>query len=294
MLDSIAKEAGLNLTLRSLYETSVCPSKDKFPMLDCVNNICKKCDGMLKYKYSDLIKLKGMKTLKYLQWVQVKQSYLNSKHKKITKKTWQQVDQTRSLSDVVSKIYSALPDLKSHLFRNDYQYYQHQQLQQNLPQDHAIVYADFSQNYALLVNDEIQAAHYTKAQVTIHTMYLIRHAQDSTQEKPILTREGIVIVSDDLKHNTAAVFNFMFKLFSYMANNPEKVGLPKVLHRITDNCGFEYKCRQAFSHMQVYEDQLGVKVRYHFSEPGHGKGPHDGLGATIKHGLDKLVVRDRV
>ena len=38
---------------------------------------------------------------------------------------------------------------------------------------------------------------------------------------------------------------------------------------------------------------LGVKVLYHYCEPGHGKGPPDGLGTTIKHGLlDMLVLRD--
>ena len=35
-------------------------------------------------------------------------------------------------------------------------------------------------------------------------------------------------------------------------------------------------------------------MTYHFSEPGHGKGPHDGVGATSKHGLDRLVVQDKV
>lgn len=35
-------------------------------------------------------------------------------------------------------------------------------------------------------------------------------------------------------------------------------------------------------------------MHYHYGEPGHGKGPHDGIGATIKHGLDMLVLRDKV
>ena len=69
--------------------------------------------------------------------------------------------------------------------------YQHQELQKSLPEDHAIVYADFSQNYALLTNDEIQAAHYSKPQVTIHTMYLVRHSRHSTAETPVLTKEAI-------------------------------------------------------------------------------------------------------
>ena len=31
---------------------------------------------------------------------------------------------------------------------------------------------------------------------------------------------------------------------------------------------------------------------YHHSEPGQSQGPHGGVGATIKLGLDRLVVQD--
>jgi len=56
---------------------------------------------------------------------------------------------------------------KMHIFRNDFQYYQHQNLISNLPVDHTVVYADFSKNYALTPNDEIESAHYGQAQVTL-------------------------------------------------------------------------------------------------------------------------------
>ena len=41
-------------------------------------------------------------------------------------------------------------------------------------------------------------------------------------------------------------------------------------------------CKQAFSHITHNE-------RYSLT---HGKGPHGGVGATIKLGLDRLVVQD--
>jgi len=143
-------------------------------------------------------------------------------------------------------------------------------------------------------NDEIESAHYGQAQVTLHPFFLIRHNENSTIEYPQLTKEAIVIISDDLKHDTQSIYNFTQKLLSFMKQNPEKVGLPTVLHRITDNCGFEYKCKQSFAHIGDPQKTDGVEVRYHYTEPGHGKGPHDGIGATIKHGLDKLVLYNKV
>ena len=152
----------------------------------------------------------------------------------------------------------------------------------------------FPENYTLKPNDEIQAVHFSQTQVTLHPMYLICHSEDSTMENPKLTKEAIIMISDDLNHGADAVYNFTMKLFHHMQSHPEKVGLPKVLHRITDNCSSEYKSRFTFSHMYEYEEVMGVKVYYHFSEPGHGKGVHDGIGATVKSKLDNLILHDKV
>ena len=113
---------------------------------------------------------------------------------------------------------------------------------ENLPEDQAIFHANFSQNHALIKNDEIQASHYVKNQIILHTMYLIRNAVTSTPRKPQLTRKSIAITSDDLKHNTTAVYNFTLKLIGYMKNNPQKVELPRILHRITDMQGVKLTC----------------------------------------------------
>ena len=102
------------------------------------------------------------------------------------------------------------------MFRNEYQYHQHQKMAANLPQDQAILYADFSQNYALASNDEIINVHYVTKQVTVHTMYLIRHAANSTPKNPTLTREAIIMISDELKHSVSIVYSFTLKLLAYM------------------------------------------------------------------------------
>ena len=52
--------------------------------------------------------------------------------------------------------------------------------------------------------------------------------------------------------------------------------------------------RQAFSQISHIDHLTGVKRIYHFSETGHGKGPYDGEGADIKHGLNRLVIQDKV
>ena len=44
-----------------------------------------------------------------------------------------------------------------------------------------------------------------------------------------------------------------------MSDNPEKVGLPTIQHRITDNCGFEYNIMKTCP-CNIIEIFLAVKI----------------------------------
>lgn len=140
------------------------------------------------------------------------------------------MEHSNSLKNIFENVCKEITDFRGHIFWNDYKYIQHYLLSKSLPEDHAIAYAPFSQNYVLVPSVEFQS---------MHTMHLICHASASTADNPQLTREAVVIVSDDMELSTSAVYNFTLKLLSCMRDNPEKVSLPRVLHRITDNCGFE-------------------------------------------------------
>ena len=283
------------LTIRSVYKQSLCDfDHGTFPSKNCIDRKCAECNKRLWETYEEMLERKGNNLVKYTQWEHIPSAYTNSKGVKIKTKTWKQVDHKETVAKIFDKVADKLPMMIRHVFRNDFQHQQHHLLQQSLPENHVILYGDFSQNYALITNDEIESAHYGTPQATLHTWYLIRHASASTPQQPQLTKEAVAMISDNLKHDTHAVFNFTKKIIHYMQNNPEKVGLPAMIHRITDNCGFEYKCRNAFAHMFDLEEIYGVRLVYHYSEPGHGKGPHDGIGATIKHGLDRLILADKV
>ena len=84
----------------------------------------------------------------------------------------------------------------------------------------------------------------------------------------------------------------MIQVISYIKNNPGNVDI-KVLHRFSDNASCQYKWITSLSHIPLFKDIHGVDVRYHYCEPGHGKGPSDGLGATFKQKLTSLVLSDR-
>ena len=54
----------------------------------------------------------------------------------------------------------------------------------DLPIDQCVAVMDFSENVALEAQDEVEAAHWTTKQITLHLVYLVRHAEGSVEQKP--------------------------------------------------------------------------------------------------------------
>ena len=65
----------------------------------------------------------------------------------------------------------------------------------------------FSENVALEAQDEVEAAHWTTKQITLHLVYLVGHAEGSAEQNPILMKESLIILSDCLLHNADKNFN---------------------------------------------------------------------------------------
>ena len=156
------------LSIRSSYKNSVCNYSQRFPNPECIESRCQACSSKLQNIYKEMINEKGTLKLRYTQWEKVKCKYTNSKNKVIEGKVWRQVDHEQQLDALMKEVIDDMRKVKVHLFQNDFQYYQHQNMISNLPLNHAVVYADFSQNYTLTPNDEIESAHYAQGQVTLH------------------------------------------------------------------------------------------------------------------------------
>ena len=145
----------------------------------------------------------------------------------------------------------------------------------DLPIDQCVVVMDFSENLSLEAQNEIESAHWTTKQDTLHPMYIVRHDKTSTEHAPVLKKESLIIISDSLTHNADTVFVFTKQLIQHLKNNP---GLREInlIHRFSDNCAQQYKCINAFSHIFQLQDSTDIEIIYHFTEAGLGKGPSDG------------------
>ncbi len=292
----------LKCDLHTLSKETICPYESTgTPSVSCLNRKCTQCGiEKIQQKYRPLTAINTIRReprVKYYQWENAKEVYLdkNGRWKKCTR--WKQMEKSNTVSELVMDISATFEKHQhtEHLFRASYQHRVETQLMSaaSLPQDHCVVVMDFSENFTIEPQDEIQAAHYTQKQITIHPIYIVRHSPDSSPDNPKIMKESLIVLSDNMTHDAKAVYLFTTKLFIHLQDQDPSVPI-KVLHRFSDNCAVQYKCVTAFSHLQLLQEVHGVKVIYHYTEAGHGKGPSDGLGAAIKKKLDHLILGGKV
>ena len=80
---------------------------------------------------------------------------------------------------------------RSNLFRADCQHKVYTKLTTNLSIDQVMVVMDFSENKAFK-QDQIKSAHWTVQQVTLHHIFLVRHAAENTEENTVIMKESLV------------------------------------------------------------------------------------------------------
>ena len=146
---------------------------------------------------------------------------------------------------------------------------------------------DFSENITLYPQDEIESAHWTQQQVTLVPIFIVRHAPDSIEDNPVIMKESVIVLSDHLTHDASAVYVYTQQLLRPTNTSVQQSRSSRGWcgHRFTDNCAVQFKSIHAFGHLPILEEENRIKLVYHFTESGHGKGPSDGLGASTKKNL---------
>ena len=140
---------------------------------------------------------------------------------------------------------------------------------------------DFSENYRCASQDEAQSAYWNYQQVTIHPMVF---TYNCSCQKELIT-ESVIIVSNDLNHDAAAVQAFTKSALEHISTR----GDFNRLIEFTDGCGSQYKSKQPFLDIQNSVAKQGIHIERHFFGSRHGKNPSDGEAAVIKSAATRAV-----
>ena len=175
--------------------------------------------------------------------------------------------------------------LAMHLSNASWQYQQFKEVKNNLPADCLLMVMDFAENFRTKYRAEIQSARWAYKNVTIHPFvcyYSCPHP-DCCQ----LVTEYDVMISDDLKHDSAAV-----KKFTTIVTDDHiqrRTTTLRSIYQYSDGCAAQYKCHSAF--LDVSRGINGIPVTRNFFGSGHGKGPADGTAAVMKQAIKSGTVK---
>jgi hypothetical protein len=183
----------------------------------------------------------------------------------------------------LEKCHDEFEELRQHIARIKNQYQQIKLLRQNLePMKQVTCQIDYAENYNCCQQDEPSGAFYDRRQITIHPMVV--HFNDIDHN---LQHRSYVGVTDERSHAAPTTFAFIKKLIPELQKTFPELNC---IHYISDSPVNQYRNRSIVKivadHCKIFP---GVSCTWDYLETGHGKGPCDGVGGSIKKGADIAV-----
>lgn len=140
---------------------------------------------------------------------------------------------------------------------------------------------DFAENYAFVVQDAPPGYHWNNNQATVFVTYI--YYKDGEEVKG----KGFVIISDNLNHDTIAVFTYQKLLIEYL-----KSTFPvNKIHYFSDGAPQQFKNYKNVLKIYYHNSNFGIEADWHYFPTAHGKGACDGVGGSVKRTAAKASLQ---
>ncbi|VDH94171.1 Hypothetical predicted protein [Mytilus galloprovincialis] len=209
--------------------------------------------------------------IKFTQWKRVPDG---------TKMRFKEIEETLSKADFCIKFDKDLAEFRDHVDRVHTQYSELKRLRENLPENEVLIWMDFAENFGCVSVEEVQSAYWNAAMVSLHTMVVYYPASKDNRI------QSYVAASDVLSHNAVAVYTILNQMIGILVEENPNL---KRIHYLSDSPTSQYRNKTIFQFIAMHEEEFGMPARWNYLESGHGKGPCDGLGASVKRAADNAV-----
>lgn len=177
------------------------------------------------------------------------------------------------LAEAISILKEKVNKLGRHEYGKNRQLSEISYLKEHMKNSHIVMQADFSENFSCKQPVEIQSAYFSTINVTLYTAVVWYRDGETVISK------SYVVVSDDLAHDKRSVYAFNKVIIDNLKEN----GIPiNHIHYFTDGPSSQFKNRYTVQNLVEHQKELGSSADWSFFEAGHGKGPVDGIGGTVK------------
>ncbi|XP_047126478.1 uncharacterized protein LOC124807875 [Hydra vulgaris] len=249
----------IELTYKDLLLKTVCSVENK----ECMLAQCDNCPGkelLTMYLYEIFGEYEDDFEIHYKQWQTTDRATLLSL--------------TTDVPTFIELLVSCFEKLQSHSYIAKSQSQYLNQLKENMDQSNIIILGDFAENYAFVVQDEIQSYHWNTQQCSLHPLVIYYK-----EENGVVKHISYCFISDDITHDVTYVYK-IFQLIIPILKT-KFLDLSK-LHLFTDGCAGQYKNCKSFYNLCQLETEFSLKIEWNFFATSHGKSPCDGIGGTVK------------
>lgn len=147
------------------------------------------------------------------------------------------------------------------------------ELQDKLKEGEFITQVDFAGNYPFIVQNAAPGFHWNNDSATVYNIVIYFKKNNKIEHR------SLVIISDCLKHDAVSVYAFNKIIVKYLKEN---FPIVSKIYYISDGAPQQYKNYKNIINLCKHKEDFNVEAEWHFFATAHGKGPCDGLGASVK------------
>ena len=272
-----------------LTKITLCEQGDSdFAAHACINRTCPKCGPESLFQHYAAVlgnQILSEHTIPWTRWSMVERIKYNKKSKTSEPRRYNEIEkQVSSFQELVCETVKDMKTFAMHTFKMRWQRKEFQKLKDNLPTDHVIFVMDFSENVQLEFSEETIASHAKASGLTVFPVAVYQHFEDKVQ------MESVVIISDDLQHDSNSVRKFTDVVMEHMKfEYPEKK--LKTVHRYSDNCSAQFKSRHTLRDISMFRQTYGCSLICNYGETSEFKNECDGIGDHVKTTIKHAIIR---
>ncbi|KAJ4440626.1 hypothetical protein ANN_08773 [Periplaneta americana] len=254
-------------SIRECFELFQADNVDLLPITDfmvcdignseCVNRKCSICTHKVETLLATTDEDTLSEPLQYHQWIR------DSEGKMIKR-----CIEDSTVNDALKALTVMSPKYLFHCYVKKKQSTYFRMLLDNASDTEVLLQVDFSENYSIIHQNEVQSAHWSHDQVTLFTACF--WYKDKVK--------SYVIVSDYMTHDKYAVAQFVNVLVDELKSFAPNV---RILNIFSDGAAQHFKQRFTLS----LATTAPVPINWHFFATSHGKGAVNGIGGTVKRNV---------
>ena len=231
------------------------------PLEDCYFGKCKECpkSNDLQEFLESIFEQNSIECVSFNQWISTPRTTMEKFQK--------------DADDFIQYFCVKLRDLLPHAFIAMHQSSFSREMKLDFKDGEFQVIVDFAENYAFTVQDAVPSFHWNNDQATVYNI-VIYYKEDGT-----VKHTSLVIISDYLTHDTVAVYTSHKILLDFLKVRFALVA--KIIY-FSDGAPQQYKNYKNVINLTYHKKDFSVEAEWQFYGTAHGKGPCDGLGATVK------------